>query len=99
MAEVVLRVRLTGGDHMDVTYEGSEADPDAAIEQVIAALAQDSGLLRTKHGDRLVVLSWPRDSRSGVRAARRNPMTGPATAPCHWHRPAPARCHYPRRGP
>ena len=56
MAEVVLRVRLTGGDHIDVTYEGSEADPDAVIEQVIAVLAQDSGVLRTRHGDRLVVL-------------------------------------------
>jgi hypothetical protein len=56
MAQVVLRVRLTGGDHIDVTCEGSEADPDAVIEQVIAVLAQDSGVLRTRHGDRLVVL-------------------------------------------
>jgi hypothetical protein len=56
MADVVLRIRLTGGDHIDVTYEGSEADPDVIIEQVIAALAQDSGVLRTKHSDRLVVL-------------------------------------------
>jgi hypothetical protein len=24
MAEIVLRVRLTGGDHMDVTYEESD---------------------------------------------------------------------------
>ncbi len=56
MAEVVLRVRLTGGDHIDVVYEGPEVQPDAVVEQVIAVLGQDSGVLRTRHGDRLVVL-------------------------------------------
>ena len=56
MAQIVLRVRLTGGDHLDVVYERSDVDPDAAIEQVVAALAQDNGVLRTTHGNRLVVL-------------------------------------------
>ena len=57
VATIVLRVRLTGGDRMDITYE----EPDVAnegelIEHVISTFAQDSGVLRSKHGDRLVVL-------------------------------------------
>ena len=56
MAEIVLRVRLTGGDHLDVTYEAPAAvTADDALEQAIETLAQDSGVLRTRHGDRLVV--------------------------------------------
>jgi hypothetical protein len=56
MAEIVLRVRLTGGDHLDVTYEAPDAaNPHDALEQAIETLAQDSGVLRTRHGDRLVV--------------------------------------------
>ena len=56
MAEIVLRVRLTGGDHLDVTYEASDAvDADDALEQAIKTLAEDSGVLRSRHGDRLVV--------------------------------------------
>jgi hypothetical protein len=57
MAEIVLRVRLTGGDHMDVTYEESDTvDANEVIEHIISTLAQDPGVLRTRHGDRLVVL-------------------------------------------
>lgn len=57
MAEIVLRVRLTGGDHLDVTYEDPDtADPAVVVENAISKLAQDSGMLRSKHGDRLVVL-------------------------------------------
>ena len=57
MAEVVLRVRLTGGDRMDITYEELDvADEDELVEHIISTLAQDSGVLRGKHGDRLVVL-------------------------------------------
>jgi len=57
MANIVLRVRLSGGDHMDVTYE----DPDVAteaemIENAVAVLADDAGVLRCRHGDRLLVL-------------------------------------------
>lgn len=56
MAEIVLRVRLTGGDHLDVTYEVPDAvNADDALEQAIETLAQDSGVLRSRHGDRLVV--------------------------------------------
>jgi hypothetical protein len=57
MAEIVLRIRLTGGGHMDVTYEESDTvDADEVIEHIISTLAQDSGVLRSRHGDRLVVL-------------------------------------------
>jgi len=57
MTTVVLRVRLVGGDQVDVTYEGPESiDQAQVIDHVITTLAQDAGVLRTKHGDRLVVL-------------------------------------------
>jgi hypothetical protein len=57
MAEIVLRVRLVGGDHLDASYdEPGMADADEVTEHVIAALAQTSGVLRVHHGDRLVVL-------------------------------------------
>ena len=57
MATIVLRVRLVGGDRMDITYdEPGVSDQDQLLENVIAILAQDSGALRTRHGDRLVVL-------------------------------------------
>lgn len=57
MATVVLRVRLIGGDRMDITYEDPDVvDEGELVERVISELAQDSGLLRSKHGNRLVVL-------------------------------------------
>jgi hypothetical protein len=57
MAEIVLRVRLVGGDHVDVSYEEPDTvDVEAVIDHVVSTLAQDSGSLRTSHGDRLVVL-------------------------------------------
>ncbi|MEV4759321.1 hypothetical protein AB0J86_30075 [Micromonospora sp. NPDC049559] len=57
MATTVLRVRLVGGERMDITYDEPDvSDEDELVEHVISTLAQDSGVLRTKHGDRLVVL-------------------------------------------
>ncbi|TDB78298.1 hypothetical protein [Micromonospora sp. KC723] len=57
MATTVLRVRLVGGDRMDVTYDKPDvSDEDELVEHVISTLARDSAALRTKHGDRLVVL-------------------------------------------
>jgi hypothetical protein len=57
MAGIVLRVRLIGGDHLDVRYEEPDTlGEDEVTEHVISSLAQDSGLLRAYHGDRLVVL-------------------------------------------
>jgi hypothetical protein len=57
MARIVLRVRLIAGDRLDVTYEDADVDDaDELAETVIAALADDSGMVRSRHGDRLVVL-------------------------------------------
>jgi hypothetical protein len=57
MAGIVLRVRLIGGDHLDVSYEEPDtADEEKLTEHVIAALAADSGRVFVHHGDRLVVL-------------------------------------------
>jgi hypothetical protein len=55
MAEIVLRVRLVSGDQLDVRFEG-DGDEDEVIERVVETLAEDSGVLRSSHGDRLVVL-------------------------------------------
>jgi hypothetical protein len=57
MATTVLRVRLLGGDRLDITYgEPDLSDEEQLVEQVISTLAQDSGVLRGTHGDRLLVL-------------------------------------------
>ena len=57
MAGIVLRVRLLSGDHLDVTYEepGTASD-DEVIDHAVAALADNTGTLRCKHGNRLIVL-------------------------------------------
>jgi hypothetical protein len=57
MEGIVLRVRLISGDSMDVTYEERDASSaDELIDHVVSTLAEDSGVLRCRHGDRLVVL-------------------------------------------
>lgn len=56
MAEIVLRVRLMSGDQLDVRYEEDAVDDDEVIRRVIETLAEDSGVLRARHGDRLMVL-------------------------------------------
>ena len=57
MVNIVLRLRLTGGDRMDVTYEESGAgNEEEVVEHVISTLAQDSGALRCRHGGRLIVV-------------------------------------------
>lgn len=56
MATIVLRVRLVSGDQLDVRHDDPDADDDEAIQQVVETLAEDDGVLRTRHGDRLVVL-------------------------------------------
>jgi hypothetical protein len=55
MAEIVLRVRLIGGEHLDVTCEDG-GTPDEVVNQVISTLAEDNGLLLCRHGGRLIVL-------------------------------------------
>ena len=57
MSKVVLRLRLVNGDRMDVTYEEPDAETEEeVIEHVISMLAQGSGTLRSRHGDRLTVV-------------------------------------------
>lgn len=56
MGEIVLRVRLVSGDRLDLRYEHHEVDDSEVIERVVETLAKDSGALRTRHGDRLIVL-------------------------------------------
>lgn len=57
MAEIVLRVRLVGGDHLDVSYKDPEAaDTNALVDRVSTILSKDSGVLRCEHGDRLIVI-------------------------------------------
>jgi hypothetical protein len=57
MAGIVLRVRLTSGDSLDVSYEERVArSEDELVDHVVATLADDSGVLRCRHGDRLLVL-------------------------------------------
>jgi hypothetical protein len=56
MEEIVLRVRLIGGEHLDVTYEDDGGPTDEIVGQVISTLAEDNGVLRCRHGGRLIVL-------------------------------------------
>jgi hypothetical protein len=56
MAEIVLRVRLVGGDHLDVTYDEAGAGKGEVVEHIISTLADDGGALRCRHGERLIVL-------------------------------------------
>jgi hypothetical protein len=57
MAKIVLRIRLTAGDHLDVVYEEPDTESvDEVTEHAIAALAHSSGQLRARHNGRLMVL-------------------------------------------
>jgi hypothetical protein len=57
MGKIVLRLRLINGERMDVSYEEPGAkNEEEVIEHVISLLAQDSGVLRCRHGDRLIVV-------------------------------------------
>jgi hypothetical protein len=56
MAKTVLRVRFIGGAHIDVTIDEPELDADDVVERAISTLADESGVLRARHGNRLVVL-------------------------------------------
>lgn len=57
MATIVLRLRLIGGGQLDVSYEDPDSETDLELlDQVTATLAEDSGVLRCRHGDRVVVV-------------------------------------------
>jgi len=45
------------GDRLDVTYEEDGiTDADEVVERAIAALSDDTGMIRARHGDRMVVV-------------------------------------------
>jgi hypothetical protein len=57
MTEVVLRIRLTSGDHLDVTYDEPDGvSDDEVVERAVSTLGEAAGVLRCRHGDRLLVL-------------------------------------------
>lgn len=57
MATIVLRVRLLGGEHTDLTYEDpDQVDEAEMVERVIEVLGKEFGVLRCRHGNRLVAL-------------------------------------------
>lgn len=57
MADIVLRVRLVDGDRVDVKYDEPDTpDPATVLEHAVSTLADDSGVLRCAHGDRLLLL-------------------------------------------
>jgi hypothetical protein len=56
MSQIVLRVRLVGGDHLDVTYEEAGVAEGEILEHVVSTLAEDTGVLRCSHGDRLIAI-------------------------------------------
>jgi len=57
MEGIVLRVRLISGDSIDVTYEDRDAGSEGeVIDHVVSTLSEASGMLRCRHGERLVVL-------------------------------------------
>lgn len=56
MAEIVLRVRLMSGEHLDVAYREDGGSPDELVERATEILAEGAGVLRCRHGDRLIVL-------------------------------------------
>jgi len=52
-----MRVRLLNGEHTDLTYEDPGQDDEAdLVEQITEVLREEFGVLRCRHGDRLVVL-------------------------------------------
>ena len=57
MEGIVLRVRLISGASMDVMYQDRDAgSEDEVIEHIVSTLADESGVLRCRHGDRLLLL-------------------------------------------
>jgi hypothetical protein len=52
-----MRVRLVGGEHTDLTYEDPAFnDEGEMVDQIIEVLSADTGVLRCRHGERLVAL-------------------------------------------
>lgn len=57
VAGIVLRVRFVSGDSTDVAYEEPDADrDDEVVDHFVSTLSGGSGVLRCRHGDRLLLL-------------------------------------------
>jgi hypothetical protein len=56
MEGIVLRVRLVSGDSLDVTYDHDSGGEEEVVDHVVSTLADGSGVLRCRHGGRLLVL-------------------------------------------
>jgi hypothetical protein len=57
MEAIVLRVRLTSVESIAVRYEDLDAgSPGEVIDHVVSTLSEASGVLRCRHGERLMVL-------------------------------------------
>jgi hypothetical protein len=57
MPAIVLRIRFTSGGSIDVTYDGSASeDEQEIVDHVVSILSLEAGVLRCRHGDRLLVL-------------------------------------------
>lgn len=57
MDGIVLRVRLIGGDSLDVIYDDAGTSSEAeAIDHLAAVLSSDTGVIRCRHGERLLLL-------------------------------------------
>jgi len=57
MQAIVLRVRLISGDNIDVRYEDRDAGSEGeVIDHIVSTLSEASGVLRCRHGERLMVL-------------------------------------------
>ena len=44
------------GDQLDVRYAEDALDEEEVIQRVVETLSEDSGVLRTRHGERLTVI-------------------------------------------
>ena len=56
MSALEMRIRLVSGDLTDVIYEVADvSDQNELLDRAVATLAEDSGALRCRHGDRLLV--------------------------------------------
>jgi hypothetical protein len=57
MTAIVLRIRLVSGDVLDVNYKHPEAITEGeVIDHVVATFADECGVLRCAHGERLLVV-------------------------------------------
>lgn len=56
MTEIVLRICLISGKYLDVTYDAVGSTVDEAVDHAVSSLADDNGMLRCRHGNRLMVL-------------------------------------------